>query len=295
MKHILRLGIFMVLVSGTAFAQVAGNATYGQGGNATQPDRNVVRDVPTGIHATDGGNAFLIEANVLMNVKADEYVALFSVAQEGESAESCLEKIDRRISQFTTALKTMGFRDQDMFVDFVTHNKIYDFAVNKGTAKEKAVGFEIKKTVSVHYMQSAMLDMIIAAAAKSDIYDLVKVDYALKDKSAIQSRLLQEASRILKEKQRNYSNLFDVRFRSFTQIETESYRMYFPTQMYSSYTAYESGSVDYGVKVQEARKSSTRFYNPLNSDGFDLVIEPVVSEPLVQCTLYLRVKFGIDR
>jgi hypothetical protein len=47
--------------------------------------------------------------------------------------------------------------------------------------------------------------------------------------------------------------------------------------------------------VQNARKSRTFFFNPLDADGFDMVINPVVIEPLVQFTLYLKVRFEMEQ
>ena len=38
----------------------------------------------------------------------------------------------------------------------------------------------------------------------------------------------------------------------------------------------------------------TFYFNPLNADGFDRVIAPVVVEPAVQFTLYLRLKYEIE-
>ena len=66
--------------------------------------------------------------------------------------------------------------------------------------------------------------------------------------------------------------------------------------MYDSYTAFESETVNPRYDrdrftVQEARKSRTFFFNALSADGFDYVINPVVIEPVVQFTLYLRVRY----
>ena len=49
-----------------------------------------------------------VEANVLMNVLADEYVAVFGIAQEGESIAECSQKMDTTIKQLTDELKKLG-------------------------------------------------------------------------------------------------------------------------------------------------------------------------------------------
>ena len=69
--------------------------------------------------------------------------------------------------------------------------------------------------------------------------------------------------------------------------------------MYEAYTAYEServGRALYQSKytIQDLRKSRTFYFNPLNPNGFDTVINPVVVEPVVQFTLFLKLKYDID-
>jgi hypothetical protein len=66
--------------------------------------------------------------------------------------------------------------------------------------------------------------------------------------------------------------------------------------MYDSYTAFESIEVSArSLTIQGARKTRTFFYNGLDSSGFDAVIDPVVVEPVVQFTLYLKVRYDIDQ
>ncbi len=43
------------------------------------------------------------------------------------------------------------------------------------------------------------------------------------------------------------------------------------------------------------RKSRTFYYNPLSADGFDRVIDPVVLEPVVQFTLYLKLRYELEK
>ena len=70
--------------------------------------------------------------------------------------------------------------------------------------------------------------------------------------------------------------------------------------MYDSYVAEESEemSVDYyrqKYTLQNARKGRTFFFNALDADGFDFVVNPVVIEPVVQFTLYLKIKYEIEQ
>ena len=70
-----------------------------------------------------------VEASVLMNVKADDHVAVFAVAREGETVEECGKKMDATVKAFSDALKPLGVAGEDLYVDFVAQNKIYGFEV----------------------------------------------------------------------------------------------------------------------------------------------------------------------
>ena len=42
------------------------------------------------------------------------------------------------------------------------------------------------------------------------------------------------------------------------------------------------------------RKGRTFFFNGLDGNGFDSVINPVGIEPMVQVTLYLKLKYEVE-
>jgi hypothetical protein len=94
--------------------------------------------------------------------------------------------------------------------------------------------------------------------------------------------------------------LLGIRLLPPAQVYASKPSIYFPTEMYDSYTAYESEEISDNndrqkYAVQGARKSRTFFFNALDADGFDKVVNPVVIEPVVQFTLYLKVKYEIEQ
>ena len=302
MKRILILSLIMTAsCAGVCFAQASGNVGYSQaGGNARaeQNERNK-RALAQGEMPPTATTMF-VEASVLMNVKADEYVAVFGVMQECGTVAECDQKMDRVIDEFSVELKQLGVGRDDTYVDFAAQNKIYGYQVVGNIAKENLVGFELKKNVSVHYRDKTLLDKLVIAASRSKIFDLIKVDYIVKDSAPIQDRLMEEAARVVKQKAARYEKLLGIKLLPPAQVYAEKPSTYFPTEMYDSYTAYESeemSSDDYRQKytVQGARKSRTFFFNALNADGFDYVMNPVVIEPVVQFTLYLKVKYEIEQ
>jgi uncharacterized protein YggE len=245
------------------------------------------------------GTSMFVEASVLMNVKADEYVAVFGISREGETVDECGRKMDATIKEFSDELKPLGVVGDDLFVDFVAQNKIYGFEVTGDIAREKLVGFEVKKNLSIHYRDRSLLDRFIVAAARSQVFDLIKVDYVVTDLAPIQERLAEAAAAVVKAKAARHERLLGIKLRAVPQVYAERSSAYFPTEMYDSYTAGESEAVSGGpdrsrTTVQSLRKSRTFYFNPLNADGFDRVIEPVVLEPVVQFTLYLKLKYEIE-
>ncbi len=286
---------------GICRAQVSGNLAYssnGAKGRAEQREHNK-RLVPEQERPPTNTSMF-VDADVLMNVKADEFVAVFGISQEGETVAECNEKMAAVVKEFTDALLAMKIAEDDLFLDFVTQTKIYGFEVAGDIAKEKLVGFVLKKNLSVHYRDRSLIDKLVVTAARSKIYDLIKVDYIVKDVNLMQDKLMGEATKIIQQKVARYDKLLGIKLVPPAQVFAEVPAVYYPTEMYDSYTAaeteYISGPPDrQRFTVQLARKGTTFVFNGLSGDGFDQVINPVVIEPVVQFTLYLKVKYEVEQ
>lgn len=293
-RHLAAL-VVVALVAGSARGQAGGNAAYMQGGaqsRAVQAER-----ARRSISATEmpPARSTYVEASVLMNTKADEYVVVFGVLEEGVTVAECQAKMAATLASFTASAKGLGVTDRDLFVDFVAQTKTYAFEVSESLAKEKLAGFELKKNVIIHFRDYAVLDKLVAAAAESRIYDLVKVDYVLKETRAIDDRMAAEAARIIKSKAAAYQQLMGLRLGPPAQVLANRRGIFYPSDLYESYRAAETESVSTGFDrgryvVQGARKSQTFFFNGLTADGYDTVINPVVIDPVIQCTLYVKVR-----
>jgi uncharacterized protein YggE len=297
---------------GVCFAQNSGNSAYSQSGGKARARQNELNKrtqsreeasqtvVLTAAEARQASASAFIEASVLMNLKADEYVAVFGAMQECAAVPECNQKMDAAINQFAGELKQLGISSEDFYVDFTVQNKIYGYRVLENIAREKLVGFELKKNISIHYKDKLLLDRLVIAASKANIFDLIKVDYIVTDTAGAQARLMEEAAKLIRQKAETYEKLFGARLLPPAQVVASKPSIYFPTEMYDSYTAHESEEIsDYNVRqryaVQAARKSKTFYFNALDADGFDQVINPVVIEPVVQFTLYLKVRYEIEQ
>lgn len=203
-----------------------------------------------------------VEASLLMNVRADEYVAVFGLTQEGTTVPEANEKIAARIKEFTASLERLGVKT---------------------------------KNLSVRYQNRELLDEMRAAAAKSAIFDLAKVDYVVSDVTAPRARLLAEAAKVIKRKEADYATHFGVKMRPLS-VDIERYDPHFPSEMYSSYSAEVSRERSRGkIHVVAQATPETLCYNPLNPADYDVFIGETALEPVVQFTLNLRMKYSVSR
>jgi len=275
-------------------AQEAGNRIYDRTQSRSEKPSNGI------VLATENKDVVpvqYIEAYVLLNAPADDFVAVFGVAQEGTESLQSNAKVNALVDRFITAAGGLGVKREDIYVDFITQNRIYTLVPEgSGTIREKVTGFETKKTIAVRYKDPMLLERLLAAAAKASIFDLIMVDYVIKDLAPVRARLLDQASQIIRQKEDSYNRLLNLKLKR-TAVSIERYETNYPGELYRSYTAYESGSVDNNdsssaARVIRERKSSSAYLDPLDSSLFDAVINPLGVEPMVQCTLYLRVRYS---
>ena len=301
MKRTILVAFALVAIHSKAgLAQTSGNIGYSQSSGSARAEQNEhSKRILSKDEIPPTRTSMFLESSVLMNVKPDEYVAVFVVRQEDKTIADCGHKMDKVISQFTNELRTLGIENNEVFVDFAAQNKVYEYEASGDIAKEKLAGFEIKKNVSIHYRDKALLDKLVVAASHAEIFDLIKVDCIIKDTQSIRNRLMEETTRIIKQKAARYEKLLGIRLLQPGQIYADKSSSYYPTEMYDSYVAYESEDVSANYSqpkyvIQKARKSRTFFFNPLNAKSFDGVVNPVVLEPVVQFTLYLKLRYETE-
>jgi len=94
--------ISAVLLSSTVLGQQSGNSVYGQNLNSSDGKSPTVDK----LFLTD--STFIIQANVMMNVIADNYVATFGVNESSTTLTDCNEKIEKRIQSFIADLSKLG-------------------------------------------------------------------------------------------------------------------------------------------------------------------------------------------
>ncbi|MCW5940842.1 MAG: SIMPL domain-containing protein [Fimbriimonadaceae bacterium] len=298
MRKLIAALVVATLCASVGSSQVAGgSAGYGRresGREKAEANEKAKRSFSSAELPASPTSVFL-DASVLMNVKADEMVAVFAIAEEAPTVAECGAKVEARVAKVREAFARLVIPERDVTVDFVVQNRVYGFEVTGDLAREKMTGYELKKNVSVRCGSRALMERCIEAASAVEVFDLVKVDYVVKNIGAIQSRLMEEATRVVRRKSGDYARLLGVTLRPAPQVLAERHHAYYPTEMYDSYVAQESEDVSTSYyrqnrMVQSARKPRTFYYNPLDGGGFDAVVNPVVLEPVVQFTLYLKVR-----
>lgn len=306
MKKILLVAASLLLYSNILLSQAAGNAIYSNENNNHRgvSGGNMINGVDLSLSYTNSSFSSLLEANVMINVKATAYVAIFSISQTGNSIEEVERSMQARIELFKQKVAGEGAAWK-IFVDPVALVPTYEIEVTEKkfskTFNEQPSGFEIKKNIHITFTEHDHINRLITLAAQAEVYDLVKVDYVVDNMDRIIDQLRQEASAILKLKKISVENAgMHVRF---TNIG-ERYGSVYPLERYASYyayktgiapsfaTRYKKGTPQQTVQYNYAEKNKTIYYEKISDKQFDKVINPVVGEPQVQVYLSLKAAYN---
>lgn len=291
MRHIF---IITWLISSTPlFAQKMGNSNF------QRHEPTALRSMQTQVD--DQQIQFSVSG--LFNVKADYYVAIFNVTQLGETAEKTDSLLSRRVEKFVKEMERTQIDSVEVVTDMITFIPHYDFKVVdklfSKTYNEVPDGFELQKNIIVTYKKSDQLNQIITAAATAEIYDLAKVDYFIDDVSKQYEKLRLKCLEALKEKIKSYE-IIGVKLEGVRKSVSEDFATMLPHNRYDQYTAVArpstrgikraSGSVD---KISFAALTPTRYYHAIPYDQYDVVLNPVVREPMIQLTYRINIKFNL--
>ena len=287
------IGIFLFSIL-TIFSQHSGNYVTEQSNNYNQ----FQGQQPTNkLYLSD--SAFVIQAKVLTNVIADSYVVTIGVSESAKTLNEANSKIDERIQKFISSLKMkIDISTSDIYVDMTTQTQVADYKVEKNYAEQYISGFEQKKNVIVKLKNINNLDKIVIVASEHEIYDIAKVDYIVTDISKTYTQLFQTAMEVINAKKDLYVKATNIKLKTASQIYGESFYSLFPTQLYKSYTPnitteyYDNSSYS---KIKQLKKSTTYYYDHINYSEFDKVINPVITEPMVEFVIMLQIKYNIDK
>ncbi|MGE6352535.1 hypothetical protein ACQKCJ_01530 [Flavobacterium sp. NPDC079362] len=107
--------------------------------------------------------------------------------------------------------------------------------------------------------------------------------------------MMNKAKLMILEKVKNYEFLLGETFTNAEKRIADDYIVNLPVEMYKSYEAYNSSSLNLkkAANINQLNKSVTLYYQPVMNKEFDFVINPIVSEPVIQ--IQYEVKIAITR
>jgi uncharacterized protein YggE len=289
MHSALRLFLFATTASFALSArpQAMGNLMY------EQNSRIFFQQAEQPVKATVQGNLLVLEVNAMMNMKADSYLAIFHLSQLGQSAEEADSLMNQRINGFIRRVKKDGVKEADVFADMLSFVPVYEIETTKKlfskTYQEVPAGFEIQKNIHIKFRDARILDKLVTAAAKEEIYDLVKVDFFVEQQSACYDTLRLFATKLLQQKLDNFDKL-GLKVKESHRTAAEKNGAYFPLDRYTAYQSRSQSSLNSrrkGEVVNDVKKSNTLFYNKVPYGQFDIVLHAEITEPPVQYTYNL--------
>ncbi len=286
MKLIISFCLCLAFIT-QGFAQVAGNSSY----------QSRIRYDENNLRAESGSGADItISAKGLANIKADMFVAVFSISQIANTPEEVYTLMDQRIK--TASDKLMQISDMDklkVHSDMISFIALYAYEketkiFSRDTYIEIPAGFELKRNLHIQYQDPKDLDKISFILAQSEIFDLVRVDYFSKDLEKVKTELMDRAIAKLNEKRTKIEKLLNLKLDSLNLSTIDAYRVVYPAEKYASYQKYAT-SWQYNSKSTSApSQSNTLYYQPIIDKEFDFVVNPLVLEPVIQVMYEIKVE-----
>jgi len=242
-------------------------------------------------------NVLTIDVKALQNVSATTYTAIFNVSQIGPTAEKTNQLLKKRIDSIKQRLKTKGITENNIAIDVISFVPIYEVEMTKKlfskTFTEVPKGFELQQNIHIQFTKTNQFEAILEACAKSEIYNLVKVDYYIENIQEVYKNLQDQLLKLIEEKKVYYKILgFDMS--TYNVAIADDKYCYFPKDFYQSYQAYNSISIealDKNKGVTTAKKQTSYYYQPLTYENYDVVINPSILEPVVQIGMNIKLHF----
>ena len=278
-------------LSQAIIAQVSGNINYQN--QVRFPDQNININFPS-------SNDLYLSVKGLANVKADSYVAIFSVTQVGKTTTEVNGLIDERLSKAETEITLK--KGIEVYIDMISFVPVYEYEIEKKLFSKKSYnevpkGFELKKNIHIKYSNPNQLNDFIRILSNQEIYDLVRVDYFSSALENMKKELMNKAKLALQEKVKNYESILGATFESNDKRIMDGFKMVLPVEMYKSYASYSSSSLNLkrSANVNNANKGTTLYYQPIIDKEFDFIINPTILEPVIQVMYEIKLVINRDK
>jgi len=238
----------------------------------------------------------VVEVNGMMNITADSYVALFNLVQVGETMEDTDNIMQSRINAFKEKLNMLGIRENDVKSDLISFVPRYDIQTESKifskSYNEIPSGYEMQKNISVSFKEPALIDKILSSALQSEIYDIVKVDYFIDNLEQKRDSLRSKCFNEIKKKTAIYNTL-GIKTDEMDKLVSDNFFTIYPQTRYASYQAFNRPSLNIARKksINEVTKITSQYYRQHDSNEYDVIINPVITEPVIQLSYSVIVKY----
>lgn len=287
MKKIFLIVVFAITTF--SFAQVSGNVNY--------QDKKLMKGLTNSSVDFPINYEMLIGAKGLANIKADAFVAIFSIVQVGKTAEEATQLMNQRITPAIAALKAKNF---ETFTDMISFVPMYEYEAekklfSKRTYNELPIGFELKQNLHIKIKEASELNEIVLLLSNNEIYDLVRMDYYASNLEAVKKELKEKVRAAFSEKVKLYETTLAESFASAEKKLADGFIITAPADQYLTYEAYSSSQLQgkRSGNVIQANKSTTQYFSPIADKDFDVVLHPVIIEPVIQ--VVYEIKMSINR
>lgn len=239
-----------------------------------------------------------INLRSLYNVDATDYTAVFNIVQVGKTAEEATQLMNDKIELVKKELNSSGFQGQ-FALDMISFVPQYEIEVTKKlfskTYTEVPVGFELQQNLLISYKKDSDFQKILTACGKAEVYNLVKVDYYVKNLEAVyeelQNKLLAEVT-----KKKAYYEILGFDMTKYDVIMADKKYYHTPKDFYKSYLAAENISME-SLKNQKSvttvRKPTSYYYDPIPYNGYDVVVNAAITKPVIQLGMDLSLRYTL--
>jgi uncharacterized protein YggE len=291
----------LFIMAQTSFAQIKiGNYRMQESQNWSSQnsiDQQQVNQFRAGIA---NNNEVLLDIKVVMNVEATSYMAIFNIRQVASTALEVNTLLNERVNQFKSSLASIGISDKQCVVEIISQVPIYGLEATKKffskSFNEVPIGFELHKNISVTFNEYDLLNDIVFEASKSEIYDLITVDYFAENPVHYFDTMRHAATSYLTSIQKSYSKA-GFALDTFDRILAENAGAVYPISRYTRYQglsklSYEKLLKSAGSDISaDPIASPSMYYNHLPFNDYDIVIHPTVNKPTIQYTLSIQAKY----
>ena len=263
-------------------------------GNATVYNPVIQQQINKVLHPS---NVLTIDVKALQNVSATTYTAVFNLSQIAPTAEKTNSLMKQRIDSIKYRLSSKGVTQKDITIDVISFVPVYEVEVTKKlfskTYTEVPKGFELQQNIHIQFNKTNQFEAILEACAKSEVYNLVKVDYFIENIQKVYKNLQDQLLTLIEDKKAYYKAL-GFNLNEYEVAIADDKYCYFPKDFYQSYQAYNSISFEALKKdkgVTTAKKQTSYYYQPLTYERYDIVINPSILEPVVQIGMNIKLNY----